>query len=94
MSDKNKPADLKEKLKHALISTFKVIADDLHQSDKADKDKNLLRYDFDLDNLNTKADFIKARAESDSSALKKNFQIKKSIKKIYHQILLADHYTQ
>ena len=32
------------------------------------------KYDFlNLDNLNTKADFIKARAESDSSALKKKF---------------------
>ena len=36
--------------------------------------KNLHKYDFlNLDNLNTKADFIKARAESDSSALKKKF---------------------
>ena len=38
------------------------------------KKKNLHKYDFlNLDNLNTKADFIKARAESDSSALKKKF---------------------
>ena len=74
MSDSNKLTDLKEKLKQALISTFKVIADDFHQSDKNDKNKNLHKYDFlDLDNLNTKADFIKARAESDSSALKKKF---------------------
>ena len=72
MSDSKKLTDLKEKLKQALISTFKVIADDFHQIDKNDKNKNSHKYDFlDLDNLNSKADFIKARAESDSSALKK-----------------------
>ena len=74
MSDSKKLTDLKEKLKQALISTFKVIADDFHQNDKTDKKKNLHKYDFlNFDNLNTKADFIKARAESDSSALKKKF---------------------
>ena len=74
MSDSKKLTDLKEKLKQALISTFKVIADDFHQNDETDKKKNLHKYDFlNLDNLNTKADFIKARAESDSSALKKKF---------------------
>ena len=74
MSGNNKLTDLKEKLKQALISTFKVIADDFHQIDKNDKNKNSHKYDFlDLDNLNSKADFIKARAESDSSALKKRF---------------------
>ena len=74
MSDSKKLTDLKEKLKQALISTFKVIADDFYQNDETDKKKNLHKYDFlNLDNLNTKADFIKARAESDSSALKKKF---------------------
>ena len=74
MSDSNKLSDLKEKLKQALVSTFKVIADDFHQSKKDDKNKNSHKYDFlDLDNLNTKADFIKARADSDSLALKKRF---------------------
>ena len=74
MSDSNKLTDLKEKLKQALVSTFKVIADDFHQNDKNDKNKNSHKYDFlDLDKLNSKADFIKARAESDSSALKERF---------------------
>ncbi|MDC3207826.1 cobalamin biosynthesis protein CobT [Candidatus Pelagibacter sp.] len=74
MSDSNKPINLREKLKQALSSTFKVIADDFQISDKFDKNKNLHKYDFlDLDNLNTKADFIKARAETDTSALKKKF---------------------
>ncbi len=59
MSGNNKLTDLKEKLKQALISTFKVIADDFHQIDKNDKNKNSHKYDFlDLDNLNSKADFI------------------------------------
>ena len=72
MSENNKQVNLREKLKQALSSTFKVIADDFQISDKFDKDKNLQKFDFlDLDNLNTKADFIKARANSDSSALKK-----------------------
>ncbi|MDC2970456.1 cobalamin biosynthesis protein CobT [Candidatus Pelagibacter sp.] len=74
MSDSNKLTDLKEKLKQALVSTFKVIADDFHQNDKNDKNKNSHKYDFlDLDKLNSKADFMKARAESDSSALKERF---------------------
>ena len=82
MSDTNKLVNLKEKLKQALSSTFKVIADDLKIKDKFDKNKNLHKYDFlDLDNLNTKADFIKARAESDSSALKKKFSDKEIYKK-------------
>jgi len=33
-----------------------------------------------IENLNSKGDFIKARAESDSSALKKNSQMMKFIK--------------
>ena len=97
MGDSNKSLNLKEKLKQALSSTFKVIADDFQISDKLDKfkNKNLQKYDFlDLDNLNTKGDFIKARADSDSSALKKNFLMIRYIKKIYHLIHLVDHYTQ
>ena len=82
MSDSNKPVNLKEKLKQALSSTFKVISDDFQINDKFDKNKNLHKYDlFDLDNLNTKADFIKARADSDSSALKKKFSDNKIYKK-------------
>ena len=84
MGDSNKSLNLKEKLKQALSSTFKVIADDFQISDKLDKfkNKNLQKYDFlDLDNLNTKGDFIKARADSDSSALKKKFSDDKIYKK-------------
>ena len=37
-----KETNLKEKLKQALVSTFKVIADDFHQNDKNDKNKNFI----------------------------------------------------
>ena len=40
---------------------------------------------FELDNLNNKNDFLKFRAETDSEALKENFQIGKFILKIYQQ---------
>ena len=72
MSDKQ--INLKEKLRQALTSTVKVISDDLkiRKDDKNNKNSN--RYDFfELDNLNSKNDFIKARAEADSAALKMKF---------------------
>ena len=72
MSDKQ--TNLKEKLRQALTSTVKVISDDLKIKQNNKNIKNLDKYDFfELDNLNTKNDFIKARAEADSSALKKKF---------------------
>ena len=74
MNRGDKVANLKEKLRQALNSTFKVISDDLRLNNKEDKNKSSNKFDFfDLENLNTKSDFIKARAESDSSALKKKF---------------------
>ena len=70
----NKDASLKEKLRQALASTFKVISDDLKINKDNKKDQNSNRFEFlDLDTLHTKNDFIKARAETDSSALKKRF---------------------
>ena len=74
MSDKE--TNLKEKLRQALASTVRVISDDLEvkTEDKNKNKQNLKKNDFlKLDNLNTKNDFIKARAESDSAALKKKF---------------------
>ena len=74
MSDSGKNANLKDKLKLALDSTFKVISDDLQIEKKENKNKSLKKLNFfELDNLNTKSDFVKARAESDSLALKKKF---------------------
>ena len=73
MSNKDNGANLKEKFKQALNSTYKVISDDL-KFNKEKKNKSSNKFDIlDLENLNTKDDFIKARAESDSSALKKRF---------------------
>ena len=74
MNNSNKNGNLKEKLKQALTSTFKVISDDYQIHSKLDNNKSSKNFNFfELDNLNTKADFIKARAEMDSSALKKKF---------------------
>ena len=70
----NKNANLKEKLKQALSSTARVISEDFDNVISKNKDKNSDNFSFfEIDNLNTKNDFIKARAESDSSALKKKF---------------------
>ncbi len=64
---------LKEKLRHALSSTARVISDDLGIDSKKST-KNSEKQDFiKLDDLNSKNDFIKARAETDSKALKKKF---------------------
>jgi len=80
----NKEDNLKEKFKQALISTVKVISDD-HKLEK-DINKNLSSKNynfFELDNLNTKEDYIKLRAETDSEALKRKF----SNKEIYQKNL-------
>ena len=70
----NKEVDLKEKFKHALSSTVRVISDDIFTEKNVKENKSSKKFDFfELDNLNSKNDFIKARAESDSSALKKKF---------------------
>ena len=74
MKNASKNDNLKEKLKQALNSTAKVISDDLEVKHDYENNKSSKKFDFfDLENLNTKSDFIKARAESDSSALKKKF---------------------
>ena len=67
----NKAESLKEKLRQALSSTAKVISDDLGIIPKKNI-KNSEKQDLiKLDNLSSKNDFIKARAETDSQALKK-----------------------
>ena len=72
MSEKD--TNLKEKLRQALASTIRVISDDLQIKKNIDENKSSNKFDFfELDNLNSKNDFIKARAEADSSALKKKF---------------------
>ncbi len=80
MSDKE--ANLKEKLRQALASTIRVISDDIDikKINRDNKDSN--KFDlFELDSLKSKIDFVKARAEADSSALKKKFSDDKIYKK-------------
>jgi len=73
MSNKSNAPNIKEKLKQALESTVRVISEDFYIKNN-DSNKNSKKFDFfELDNLNTKNDFIKARADSDSAALKKKF---------------------
>ena len=70
----SKETNLKEKLRQALASTVRVISDDLEIKKKTEDNKSSKKFDFfELDNLNNKNDFIKARAKSDSTALKKKF---------------------
>jgi len=70
----NKEDNLKEKFKKALISTVKVISDDYKLKKEVNKNSSSKNYNFfELDNLNTKQDYIKLRAETDSEALKRKF---------------------
>ena len=78
----NKETNLKEKFKQALTSTIRVISDDLElkkneKDTKSSKNSEL----FELINLDDKIDFIKARAEADSLALKKKFSNNEIYKK-------------
>ena len=77
----NKDGNIKEKLKQALISTARAISGDFEISHDFKENKNSKKFDFlDLENLNSKKDFIKARADYDSAALKKKFSSSKIYK--------------
>ncbi len=77
----NKTESFKEKLRQALSSTVRVISDDLGINPKKNI-KNSEKQDLiELENLNSKNDFIKARAEADSKALKKKFSDESIFKK-------------
>ncbi len=77
-----KETNLKEKLKEALSSTIRVISEDLEIKKNEIKNKNSKKFDFfEIDSLNNKVDFIKARAEADSAALKKKFSNNEIYKK-------------
>jgi cobaltochelatase CobT len=70
----SKESNLKEKFKQALESTARVISDDLKIKENPKQNKSSKKFDFfEIDNLTTKSDFIKFRAETDSNALKKKF---------------------
>ena len=80
-----KESSFKEKFRIALNSTVKVISDD-YKIDKENKnEKNELKNSnlFEIENLSSKKDFIRLRAEADSFALKKKF----SNLKIYNKNL-------
>ena len=86
-----KETNLKEKFKQALESTARVISDDLKPKENPKNNKSSNKFDFfEIDNLTSKSDFIRFRAETDSNALKKNFQMMKFIKKIFLKIIHAD----
>ena len=79
----NKENIFKEKFRQALISTTKVISDDYRPNIK-NTSKNLSSKNinfFEIDNLSSKNDFVKLRAEADSAALKKKFSNKKIFNK-------------
>ena len=63
----NNQDNLKEKFKHALISTARAISGDyklgISENNKNQSSKNIDF--FELDNLDTKYDFIRLRAEAD-----------------------------
>ncbi len=70
----NKETSLKEKFKLALTSTAKVISDDFNIEDKNSENKKSKNLDeIEIDDLTNPSDFIRLRAETDSSALKKKF---------------------
>ena len=78
----NKTESLKEKLKQALSSTARVISDDLGKKTKLDNQKKVDKLEFfELENLNSKSDFLKARADTDSQALKRKFSDEEIFKK-------------
>ena len=82
MSNNNKENDLIEKLKQALTSTARVISDDFDIKVNSESNKSSKKFDFfNLENLNSRSDFIRARANSDSAALKKKFSNNEIYKK-------------
>ena len=69
----NEKSNFKEKFRIALSSTVRVLSDDL-KIKKNSENKDLNNIDlFEIDTLRNKDDFIKARADADSAALKKKF---------------------
>ena len=79
----NKENNLKDQFKKALISTAKVISEDYKPDiGKPDKDLSHKKINFfDVTDLSNRADFVRLRAESDSSALKKKFSNKEIFNK-------------
>ena len=77
----NKTESLKEKLRQALASTARVISDDFDINSNKNVKNSEKQELINLEDLNSKNDFIKARAETDSKALKKKFSSESIFKK-------------
>ena len=91
MTNNPKSESLKEKLRTALNSTIKAISGEFDTFQNLDEDQKLKKDEiFEIDNINSKYDFLRARAEADIAALKENFQMKKFIIKIFHLNLLVN----
>ena len=72
----SKQNNLKEKFRIALNSTAKVISDDFDLNKKNLEEKITKDIiSLEIDNITNPSDFIRLRAETDSSALKKNFLV-------------------
>jgi len=70
----NKEDNFKEKFKEALISTLKVISDDYKINENENKNLKSKNLNFlEIDSIKNKEDYNKARAETDSEALKIKF---------------------
>ena len=70
----SRESTLKEKFRIALTSTAKVISDNFDLNKKvSEKNKLNDKGPIEIDSINSPSDFIKLRAETDSSALKKKF---------------------
>jgi len=70
----SKEINLKEKIRIALNATAKVISDDFDINKKNTEDKKIKEViSIEIDNLTNPSDFLRLRAETDSSALKKRF---------------------
>ena len=84
-------SNLKGKFRIALTSTAKVISDDFNL-DKNESKKNMSKdtSSIEINNINSPHDFIRLRAETDSSALKKKFSNDAIYKKIYQEIIPLD----
>ena len=81
MNNRDKENIIKEKLKQALVSTARVISEDFRDKNSTDDNKNSKEFDIlNLESINSKSNFIKARAEFDSAALKKKFSNKEIFK--------------
>ena len=81
MTKNRNNVEIKEKFKQALTSTVKVISEDFSIRKNLKNEVPQKIDTFEIDSLNNKNDFIKARAISDSKALKKKFSNKSIYKK-------------